>query len=479
MPKKWSLIEEFATRQRSINFYSLSMFLPNPDPVLKKLNKDITIYKELLTEPHVGACVLSRKAGVQSLEWGIDRGKARSGQSKIIEKHFNNLNIQKIISEILDADLFGYQPMEAMWYKDGNLILPDLISKPPEWFMFSQENILRFRSKGNFTYGEELPPYKFLCPTHQATYDNPYGVPSLSKVFWPVTFKKGGLQFWSVFTEKYGMPAVVGKIKRGATDDEKGDLATDLDNMVQDAIFVIPDDSSIELLEAGGKGASAQIYKELINLCNEEISKAILGQTLTTQIGDKGSYAASQTHMGVRQDILDSDKKLVEETFNQLIKWIYEINFPSSGELPVFSMWQEEDVDLELAQRDKTLAETGIKFTKQYYIKNYGLEEEDFDISEPQQQNTFPPAQFAEPAQGDKNPVSDLENAVSDKELQQIAEDLLRPVIELVKNGNNYEEVLEALSEQYPLMDTRTMQDLFGKAMFISEGSGRLSNITK
>ena len=48
--------------------------------------------------------------------------------------------------------------------------------------------------------------------------------------------------------------------------------------------------------------------------------------------------------MGIRQDIIDSDKKLVEQTINQLIQWIYEINF-SNAEIPVFELYQEEDVD--------------------------------------------------------------------------------------------------------------------------------------
>ena len=44
---------------------------------------------------------------------------------------------------------------------------------------------------------------------------------------------------------------------------------------------------------------------------NSEISKAVLGQTLTTEIGSTGSYAAANTHMAVRQDIIDADKNLL------------------------------------------------------------------------------------------------------------------------------------------------------------------------
>jgi hypothetical protein len=59
-----SLAKEIATRERSIDFYGLSGYLPNPDPVLKKMGKDIAVYRELMADAHVAACVESRRAGV-------------------------------------------------------------------------------------------------------------------------------------------------------------------------------------------------------------------------------------------------------------------------------------------------------------------------------------------------------------------------------------------------------------------------------
>ena len=38
---KKNLTEEIATRKRSINFYSLGTYLPDPDIVLRKLQKHI------------------------------------------------------------------------------------------------------------------------------------------------------------------------------------------------------------------------------------------------------------------------------------------------------------------------------------------------------------------------------------------------------------------------------------------------------
>ncbi len=82
------------------------------------------------------------------------------------------------------------------------------------------------------------------------------------------------------------MPFLIGKHPRGTSKEDTDNLADMLESMIQDAIAVIPDDSSIEIQEAA-KGSSADVFEKLIDKMNAEISKAILGQTLTTEIGQQ------------------------------------------------------------------------------------------------------------------------------------------------------------------------------------------------
>lgn len=394
-----SLSDEIATRDRSIDFYTLGMYLPNPDPVLKKMGKDIAVYNELLADGHLGGCVESRKAGVKRLDWEIDRGKAQSRQAKIITDLFKNLDLDRIISEILDAPLFGYKVLEVLWERSGNYILPkDIVGKPQRWFVFfADDNSLRLRTKENFTNGEAVPDRKFLVARHNATYDNPYGIGALSRCFWPITFKKGGLKFWVIFTEKFGIPYLLGKLPRGLDQKEYDSLADKLQNMVQDAIAVVPDDSSVDILTPQTRGGVvSSIFSDLLGFCKDEVSIAILGQNLTTEVKG-GSYAAAESHMQVRGDIVDGDKKLVQQTFNQLIKWIYELNF-AAGDMPLFGMYEEEEVDKTLAERDELLSRAGVRLTPEYYQRSYGFEAGDIaSVEAPSGTgHGLPGAQFSE-----------------------------------------------------------------------------------
>jgi phage gp29-like protein len=460
---KLNFASEVATRKRSIDFYSMLKYLPDPDPVLRKQGKDVKIYRDMLIDPHVWACVQSRKSGVLSLEWEIDRGKAKSKQADIIENLFNNLDLNTIISEILDCVLFGFQPLEVMWKQDGNLILPyDIVGKPPEWFVFDDENRLMLKTKDN-PYGEELSGKKFLCPQYNPSYLNPYGERTLARIFWNITFKKGGIKFWSLFTEKYGMPF-------------------------------------LELKESV-KNSSADVYERLVDKMNAEISKAILGQTLTTEIGNTGSYAAANTHMGVRQDIIKSDKRIVERTLNQLIRWIYEFNFSEQVNIPTFSMWEEEDVDLNIAQRDKILVDSGVKFTKKYLMKTYGFDEEDIDVSEKSMPDKIQPAfkgvvdcsqrlegglcptvmpfnasnQEKESEFPDQQTIDKFIDSFSDDELQAQAETILKPIFQLINSANSYEEIYEKLSEKG--LRTAEIEKILQKVIFVSETWGRINGL--
>ncbi|MZQ57779.1 phage portal protein family protein, partial [Escherichia coli] len=173
-----SLSDQIAVRSRSIDFYGLGMYLPNPDPILKAQGRDIKIYRELRSDPLVGGCIRRRKAAVKALENGVERGNATARVFRFVRDLFDDLDISRITGEMTDAVLYGYQPCELMWSRDGkSWAVTDVVGKPPEWFQFDMENRLRFRARNAGLEGELTPPYKFLLPRQDATYDNPYGFP--------------------------------------------------------------------------------------------------------------------------------------------------------------------------------------------------------------------------------------------------------------------------------------------------------------
>jgi len=371
-----TLTDHIATRQRSPDFTALGMFLPNPDPILKKQGKDISVYSDLRSDALVGGSIRRRKAGVVKMEWRIERDKASSRMAKLAEATLQKLDLRRVMREMLDAPLFGWQPMELVWSAGGGPVVPlDIVAKPAGWFLYDSDSQLRFRSREAPMLGELLQPRKFLVPAQDASYANPYGFADLSMCFWPTVFKRGGLKFWVTFTEKYGTPWLVGKVPRGTPSTEQDKLLDQLEAMVQDAVAVIPDDASVDTVEAGAVNANADLYERLLMFCRSEISIALLGQNQTTE--SNSNRASATAGLMVTDDLRDADARLLEAAVNQVLRWMVDLNEGEAAPAPRFELYEQEEVDKLQAERDEILVKAGVKFTSAYFKKTYNLDDED------------------------------------------------------------------------------------------------------
>lgn len=471
---------EIATRARMGDVAGLVGLLPNPDPVLKKLGRDIAVYRDLLADAHIGGLVRRRKGAVLAMERGIQRESASVRNTKAVEAMLARLPMNRILSEILDATLFGYQPLEVQWGVVDGLLQPlALRGKPAEWFQFDGEGSLRFLSIDSGAQGEALPQRKFLCPRQDPSYANPYGVADLSRVFWPVAFKKGGLQFWVQFTERYGSPFLIGKQPRSAGPSETDALLDQLEAMVQDAVAVIPDDSSVQIVESAGKAASAEIFERLLLFCRSECSIALLG---SNQAVEKDSTNASATAGNeVARDIRDADAALVAETLNQLVAWFVELNWGDAAR-PVYALWEQEEVDTVQAQRDKTLKDAGATFTPQYFQRAYSLQAGDLaDADKPNEPASLTePAAFAETnTEADTEPQTTLDAAINALAAGDPAREALASLFdtlrEAITSAHDPIDALALLDAALPGLDTGTLETLLTQALFAAQGFGRLS----
>jgi hypothetical protein len=390
--KKQDLIGVIATRAKAIDFWSFMHYLPNPDPVLKKMGRDISVYREILSDSHVGGCVRRRKAAIKGLEWRITpTGNEKTDE--ILASLFDRLPVNQIINQILDAALFGYQALEVMWASENGLLLPiEIVGKPQEWFVFDEDNRLMLRTKENRN-GDIVPEKKFLLATQQADYMNPYGRADLAMCFWAATFKKGGFKFWLEFAEKYGSPWLVGKYPRNANAHEIDELLDSMEKMLGTAVAAIPDDSSIDMLESGSKGGSSQVFDDFLRYCKSEIAIALLGQNQTTEA--EANRASATAGLEVTRDIRDDDARMVEGVFNQLLAWICELNFHVDM-MPTFELYEQESIDKLQAERDELLAGLGVQFTEQYIMRTYGFEEGDIVVTVPEKSAVKNTADFAE-----------------------------------------------------------------------------------
>ena len=129
----------------------------------------------------------------------------------------------------------------------------------------------------------------------------PYDLGLLLKATLHTIPKKNMLAFWDTFGEIFGMPMRIAKTS--SRDKKEIDR---LHRMLIDAgasqTAVMPLDTELEFVEST-KADAYHVYNERVSRANSEISKLIIGQTMT--IEDGSSLSQSQTHLQVLQNLVE------------------------------------------------------------------------------------------------------------------------------------------------------------------------------
>jgi len=474
-----------ASRPR-VGASTLSGVLPNPDPILKAAGKDVASYRELLAQPRIGGNVRRRKAAVLGLQRALEQGEASDAVYTFIEDWLADIDLDRLLRGLLDAPLYGYQPVEILWQPVGRFWIPaDVCPKPPEWFRFDADSNLRFMAKDAGQQGELCDPVKFVVASHDATWVNPYGQPDLAMCYWPGNFLKSGLKFWVQFIEKYGTPWVVGKVPRGTDHREIEAMLEALLQVRQDGVMASNDDNLIEIVEAGGKSSSSQAFREFLEYCRSDINIALLGQDQTT---DKDTNHASATAGAeVAASIRDGDKGVVLSAMNRIIRLVVEANF-GEVDAPTYNLWEQESIDKTQAERDQILAATGLRFKPEYYAEEYGIAMEHIDTTPLPAPSPYSaqPLAFAEtpalpaPAPAVKPDADNmlLDAAVRTLKVQSepLVDGWVAQVQKLVDEiPGDFDALQDALLAAYGNLDERDLVDVMGKAFDIASVAGRLA----
>lgn len=140
--------------------------------------------------------------------------------------------------------------------------------------------------------------------------------------------KKNMTTYWDVFGEIFGMPMRVGTTTSQNPADRK-QIEVMLEEMGAAGWALFPEGTTIEIKESS-RGDAYNVYDRRIDRANSEMSKGVLGQTMTIDNGS--SKSQSETHLEVFENICAADARLIEYVVNDdLIPKMIRLGFPLSG----------------------------------------------------------------------------------------------------------------------------------------------------
>ena len=140
--------------------------------------------------------------------------------------------------------------------------------------------------------------------------------------------KKNMTSYWDVFGEIFGMPMRVGTTTSQNPADRK-QIEVMLEEMGAAGWALFPEGTTIDIKESS-RGDAYNVYDRRIDRANSEMSKGVLGQTMTIDNGS--SQSQSETHLEVFENICAADAKLIEYIINDdLIPKMIKLGFPLEG----------------------------------------------------------------------------------------------------------------------------------------------------
>ena len=456
-------------------------------------------------DPHLFSQLQTRKNAVTGLDYEVipfDSDDPRDKEiAEFVEAQLGGIEgFEDIMLDLLDAIGKGFAVSEIMWgYDEGHVVVDDIRSRHQKRFFWdSVDDSFKVRTQ-EAPEGIELPKNKFIVHKYKARSGHPSRAGVLRVVAWMYLFKNYTLKDWVAFCEVFGMPLRLGKYQPGASEDDKRALMQALVAIGADAAGIFPDGTAIEFVNTE-KTSSTDLYERLARYCDEQVSKAILGQTLTSDSGG-GSYAQSKTHNDVRHDLTVADCKAIAATLRRdLIRPLVLYNFGEDKRIPYLRFDAEESEDLtQTATVIGTLIrEAGLKVPTSYIYKKFSIPkpEGDEEIATPPGQTAqgttgFSPFSFkAQPGEPIALKAGDGAGHGTQERVDRLAAAATRksagafkkafgPVLKKIENAESLEELRDmmedekAVAELFGEMDVSEVEELLQKVMLYANLEGR------
>lgn len=304
---------------------------------------------------HYLGVLSTRKRSVTQLDITVEDAGATPLDKEIAQEVRDWLlrdELSEEMFDILDAIGKGYSFTEIIWDESMRQWSPvRLERRDPRWFRFDMRDLTTPILIGESGQDEPLPAYKFIHARVQAKSGITPRSGICRAVTWAYLFKAYTLRDWAIFTQTYGQPLRVGKYPAGASEEDRDTLFRAVANIAGDCAAIMPEGMMIEFVETGNVGASVDLYEKRADWYDRQVSKAVLGQTATTD-AEVGGLGSGKEHRLVQEDIERADAKALAAVLNRdLIRPWVDLNHPGLGRYPRIVIARPEAEDLEAWMR--------------------------------------------------------------------------------------------------------------------------------
>ena len=424
-------------------------------------------------DPHYQSVLGTRKRAIQGVAAVVEAASedkkdvelAEAVRSLVRQAEFDDM-----ILDALDGLGKGYSCVEIIWDTKTTPWMPKYAWRDPRFFQFDEETLSEVRLLDETAVdGIELPAFKFI--THLPKLKS--GFPIRGGLAMLVAFsymcKNFTLRDWMAFSNVFGMPLRLGRYGANASEEDVETLVDAVANMAFDAAAVLPESMKIEFQQTA-TGTGVDMFRKQAEFLDMQISKAVLGQTMTADSGS--SLSQSTTHNEVRHDILRADCKQLAATLNRdLIKPYIDLNFGVQENYPRLTLPvpKPENIKLMVEALEK-LIPMGLKVEGAVVLDKLGLPDpvDGYILKAP----TPAAKPVATNTALNRQQADDLLELEELEDWQPQMQGAINPVMSLAASVDNYDDFLSRLPDLLKDMDTEQLIEKLAMAAFKARGAG-------
>ena len=297
-------------------------------------------------------------------------------------------SLKDTIPHLVGGTYYGFAVSEIEWVRNGSDITP-VGFRPVDHrrFEFSQsDGRLRFYDcYGTLGAAVELQdeyPGKFLQHMPRINGDVAAREGLARTLIWPALFRNWCISDWLKLAELSWKPWRIGKYSKQAGEKDRDELLNALQYLTTNGICLHRDDHSLDIHWPSGTASGGDNnHQSLASFMGSEMSKAVLGQTLTTEQGERGARSLGEVHDRVRRDIRESDAIGVAATLRRdLVSWIVCFKYGADESVPGLAFATDDAVDLQsFSSSLKAMVEAGVDVPQRWAQDKIGIPAPDED----------------------------------------------------------------------------------------------------
>ena len=369
-------------------------------------NIDDKLLEQMLKDMDIAQALQLMTQTVTSKEWKIETDVPEYMEvADSIQRRLNNLNISKLLENILRAEIYKKSVFEIIYDKDntGNTVIKDLILLPNKYIKYDKDSgwVIKTRDSEIAIASE---PSRFLVCVNEERLDNLQGSTDLLPLVPVFTAKERLESKLNAIIEKYGDIITVFAYEPSAETDppevvkaRQKDVeaqAKDLKAAKGKDVLAVPSagekslDDFIKFIKLDD--LKPEIYQELLNEKAKSVQRYLLGSTLVVGVdGNSGNRALGEVHKEQQNYKIESKVKKIRDWIQKLIEIDAQLYGYDSGNF-YFKFVEEIDEAETLELEDKRtkiisekvnyivkISESGYAFTKTKIAEILGIKEAD------------------------------------------------------------------------------------------------------